>query len=651
MRHFSRLGRVVLAFALLALATLPAAPTQAALPPRAVTPPPPGDLVAWVTLSSFDAVLAIADDVATLTGKGALKPSANAMPMLTASATAFGLTDLTWLDRKKPIRAMLFDAPAGQREAGLVLAVPLTSPDKLKAAAKDAPPSEHHFLQLAAGTHLVYVDVVPGYALFALDGERFAKIRARVSAPGWIGALPGTLTVGVDVRSAERSFAEEFNAVMGKIDGAMQDAASAKAGDAGGDLVKQAMSAYVAILRHLIGETDTAELYVDLRAGRLVLGYRVAALPGTSLEQMLTSGRGRRLEQVTGWVPRQSYLVALSNDDPAGKRAFLGQMIQLVGTFLGLNQPGALATVADYNALMDLSTGEGALALFPDGDAAVGFLSVSGYTDGQRAAELGGRLLRQGAGKLLDFVEAQDKADAATGPAGGATGKKAGKGKAAAKSKTAAKGQTAPTPAQNEGKQAAMRIARQAVATGSLTPLLTLLQTVLPPTVQVQQGAVHEPGLDCDTLTVTVDWTAFQMPEAKLAQALIGNAYVGAVCVLPKALVVVTGPHAVAQARRIATGQSDGLQNEPSFKNALTAAPEQPSSLFYVRPAPLVNAVQAVVPPDVAPKLRDLAALPDVPVWAVGLAVGSTLDARFSLPVSWVVWGVGLARGAVEGEP
>lgn len=625
--------------ALLCVLAFPLAGTSTALAASAL--PPPGDLIGWVTISSLDSALAIADEVVTMIGKGGPKPSASALPVLGASAGGIGLKDVAWLDTRRPIRAMLFDAPAGQREAGLVLAVPLISPTKLMAAVKDAPVSQTHFLELQAGTRTLYVDTVPGYAIFAVDSERFSKIQAWVSSAGWVGKPPGALSFGVDVRNAARAYEAELNQVMAKVDEAMQGAATTTTGGAGGDLVKQAMAAYVAILRSVIEEMDTLETYVDLREGNFVLGYRVTALQGTPLEQLVTSGRGRQLQSVTAWVPRSSYVVALTNDDPAGKRAFLAQMMQVVGGFLGLDKPGALATTADYHALMDLSTGEGALAFYADGDAAIGLLSVTGYKDGKRASELGSKLARQGLSKLLDFLEAQDKAEAAA-----AVGKKGAKGKGAAKGKgkgkAAAKGGGA-TGVPSEGKQLAMRLARQSVAQASLAPFLSVLQTKLPPAIKLTQGEVHEAGLDCDTLTFAVDWSAFPTSDARVAKVLVGSNYVTAICTLPKALVIATGPHAIEEARRVAAGQTGGVDSEPTYRKAMAAAPSQPSGLFYLRPAPLVTAVGALVPPHLVPRMYELGTLPDVPVWGVGLQA-ATMEARFSLPVSWILWGVGFAR-------
>ncbi len=595
----------------------------------------PDDLLAWVSISSLADGLVAADLVVEWTGKP-VKPSAMALPALNQAVTAFGFKDAAWLDTTRPIRALLFDAPQGKREQGSVLAIPVKDVIQFADAAGNVGAGQGHTLVLQVGPQTVYVDTVPGYAIFALDPARFAKVQTWLGSGVLANKGPGLLSIGVDVRNAVHAYEPEVQAGFAKLDDIMTDAAAKSAGEVSHDTMKGVLDLYVGMLRKFAEEMDALEIFVDLRGGQAVLGYRATAVPSTSLEQLLTAGRGREVAPVAAYLPKSSYAVILANEDQAAKRAFFGQTLSFVGSLLNLDKPGALATMADYNAMMDQAKGDGAFAFFVDGDAAFGLLAVSGYKDGKLAVSTGSRLARQLFSVMIDYAEAQDKKKA-DAELKGKKPKKAAKGKG----KAAPKGADVDT---GEG----YRILRQALKEDSFKPVLAALTAKLPPTVKLTQSVLDEGTLHCDTLTLAVDWKAFPDPRVRIAQALLGNEYNAALCVLPNAVLLAMGPNALQQARRVAAGQSDGLANLTTYKRALAAAPAHASQLFYLHVAPLLQAVQEFVPPKLAPQLKQLAAIEESPTWGVGLN-GSTMEARFSVPVSWIRWFIAFAKS--EGTP
>jgi hypothetical protein len=560
-------------------------------------------VVAWGGISSLTAVL----DMVTAAGPQlGLPPADPASPkgswwqQAETSAKAMGISNLSWLRRDQPIRFFLQDEGGPPAVAAGVVLLPMTSQAAvLQALAGAQVGAEGHaaiFIPTDTDLHL-YLDFLPDQLAVTFETSRWQRAAPVASGPLGKAAVPGLFSAGISVANLAALRPKELQ----KLKDALRDPKG---------LPKSAQlgaTQYSAVIKQIAEELDTFELVIGGDKTSLQVGFRVRGRPSTAMAKALQAGAGRSIEPLARLLPAKSYFAAASDVDPQPGLAQLPASFAILDTALKIPKRQKVGVQKQFTALAQGLTGQVALGLYPDGDSALGLLTLVGAKDPavfrREAARFAGQLVL-----LLMDIEAQKTA--------------------AFKDKLV----------KNPEKAKLEALARKGLAKGTLKPLVDAIQPKAQQAgVNIAQVESNERGLACDALVISFDWAKLRGDSAKdlsMGPAVLGKGLTFAACSTDKFVVLAIGPSALDHARRVADNRPGGLGEQPGYRAALAQAVAQPSSLMLVDPLEALVTFQGMIT-DAGLRANWLDALAGaLPLSASYGLIGSAGEYRLVLPFS-----------------
>lgn len=619
----------------LGLGVSPAAVVLAA-PPAVASPAAdpavvPASVAAWGGISSWNAVF----DVVAAAGPqlGLLSPQQGAPgPAMWAkvegAAKGIGITTLAWMRRDQPLRFFLQDEGGEPGVANLVVLLPMTDQAAVLAALPSAQLGiEGHaaVLAMAGSPAPIYLDFLPSQVALTFETSRWQRASAVATGPLATAPVPGLVAVGLSMANLLALGPKEMQKLRSVMDSSTKKFTELQAG----------ASSYATAVKQLLEELDTFELVLGGDKERIQVGFRIRGRDGTALFKSLHAGDGRSAAEVARLLPGASYLAFASHVDPQPALAQAATNFELLQPALEVPKKQKAALLAQYTALIKGLTGEGAVALYPDGGAALGSLVVLGAKEPAAFRQASARFAGQVALLLMDK---QDRKALAKGKKSNASvkGKKSDASVKGKKGEPGAAGESAAglSKAQLEA------LARKGLARGTLEPLITALAPKAEAAgVRLAQTHSNADGLACDAIEITLDWAKLQRESADqtpMGQALLGKSLTLAACSTPRYVVFATGNTALAHARRVAANEPGGLADQPGYRAALAHAVPSPSSLFLADALLAFQTFQAfLADPELKAQWKEAlgAALPMS--FSMG-AQASAAEYRLDLPLSFL---------------
>lgn len=546
---------------------------MAPLPALADPPAPPAaeaytglapSVVAWGGISSLTALL----DMVTAAGPQlGLPPADPASPkggwwqQAETSAKTLGISNLSWLRRDQPIRFFLQDEGGPPGVAAGVVLLPMTNQAAvLQALAGAQLGAEGHaaiFIPTDTDLHL-YLDFLPDQLAVTFETSRWQRAAPVASGPLGKAAMPGLFSVGISVANLAALRPKELQ----KLKEALRDPSR---------LPKSARAAatqYAELARQIAEELDTFELVIGGDKTSLQIGFRVRGRPNTAMAKALRAGEGRSVDELARLLPAKSYLAAVSHVDPQPGLAQLPASFAVLDGALEIPKRKKAGVQKQLTALAQGLTGQAAIGLYPDGDSALGMLTLVGAKDPLKFRQDAARFAGQLALLLMD-KEAQ----------------KHGASKA--------------KPAKDPEKAKLEALARKGLAKGTLKPLVDAIQPKAQQAgVNIAQVESNERGLACDALVIAFDWAKLRGDSAAdlaMGPAVLGKGLTLAACSTARFVVIAIGPTALDHARRVADDRPGGLSEQPGYLAALAQAVAQPSSLMLLDPLEALVSFQALM--------------------------------------------------------
>lgn len=538
-----------------------AAPAAVARAPSAGLPP---SLVAWASIASVDAVMGLVRTAGPRLGMAPDEAAAapeRAWREAEANARGMGVTTLAWLRRDRPIRLLLQDDGGAPGLAAGVLLLPMTS----QAAVLQALPgaelgAEGHAAAFSPSDTDVrlYLDFLPDQVAITFAPQRWQSAAAVASGAMGQGPVPGLVSVGVSVANLMLQRPKEMQQLkdnLAKPQGLLANAVRGATEPA-------------ATVQQFIDETDRVELVLGADGHGLQVAFRMRAVADTAMDKVLRAGEGRDVAALARLLPAESYLAAISDVDPRPSMAQVPAQFRMLQEALLIPARQRAALLAQFTTLAQGLTGQTALAMYRDGDSALGMLALIGAREPLSYRQTAARFVGQLALLALD----RDARGRGT-------------------RKTAAP--------RDPDKARIEAAARKGLARGSLKPLVDAVAAQAAQAgVQLSLSDSDERGLTCDALAIAVDWgklAAGGGAPLEAGPALLGKGLTLAACSAPQGLLLAVGPSALVQARRLADGGAGGLSEAPSYRAALARAVPQPASLLIFDPVRAFATFEAAV--------------------------------------------------------
>jgi hypothetical protein len=547
----------------------------------AVAPLPPdvelvaGDNIAgWMTFQSLDGLFNAADAIG---GKLALTPPGastkqQVMAQLTA-ALGDTFSGLEWLDTAKSVHVAFQDdgpaapaapgaapAPAADPTGGIVAVLHVTDKAKTLTAmtsAKKGADAEGHEAKIEKAGKTLYVDFVGNALVFTMTKDRFAKVKGFVERLDKV-ASPSLVYLGISVEDLAKTRATELDGFFKQFEamGAAMPANPAMPNQAA------VMQTYSKMIRSWANDMRRVEILVGADVTNTRFEIRMTAKDGTKLAKQLSAGKGRTPKDIVNLLPANSYLTFAASVDPAASLEGLDDSLVMVKDMLKLDQAGYDAFAADVKSAIKLQDGNSALAVYPDGAAAVGLLAVAGSTDGEAAMKLTKRLVANLLLKVLNDQEAEKK-------------------------KANPKAEDDP----------AMKVVKQALTEQKLDPILGFFGPIAATKgVTITANTSKDGDATCDVLDVAVDWTKMGGgDDAKKGEAIIGAKTAASLCTSKTKLAMAFGPGALEIGKKAVQGKAAGLADAPVYK-AATAQDQTSSWVMYFNPGTALAAFKNVGP-------------------------------------------------------
>lgn len=527
-------------------------------------------VIAWVSLRSLTAAF---DAAETVGGQiGLLPPGASLRDGfyrdLTRTLADQGVTGHEWIDKAKPIHVFLQDDNPANLPGAVVVMLPMTGEAAAKKALKNAKTgaeAKGHAALLQAvapgqkepapGSPEVYVDFLDKYVVVTADPARFAK------AKGFAGRIaglkvPSLAYVGVSIEDAAKTRKPQIEALLSQF--ARMEAAQAKG-------APQGSGYYAKMMRQWVTELTRFEVTVDADANYVKVGGRLHAVAGSKLGKQLIAGKGRDARPAANSLPGNSFISFVADMDPAAGLSQLEQSMKVLREMFKLPDAKVAELEKDLRATAKLQTGQSALAMYRDGTAAAGALAWFGTRD--PATTL----------KAIKNVTAEI-------------------GLALIEQERAEKGKNL-----SKAEEAQFAVVERALKSRKLEPVLTTYGPMAKEMgVTVTQNANKDGGVACDVLDIAMDWKKLARdgdPEAKTAQAFLGDRTAVALCSGKDRISLAFGPSALEQGRRGALDKKGGLIDAPVYAAAAKRTEGAPSSFMYVNLGSAMTAFKDMVPP------------------------------------------------------
>jgi hypothetical protein len=562
------------------------APAAQVLPDVALQPAE--GILGWLSMKSFNATF---DAVEAIGGKvGAVPPGASlrgmAMQQLTVVVAQLGVKDLDWWDKTRPMHVVSYDAgtpaaapeaaapgaaPAEAKGTGIFMVLPVTQREAVLAAmttAKKGVEADGHDAMLSSPTgEPMYFDFADKHVVLTVgDKGRAAKVMPFAKQLAAFDP-PAVLYGGVSMPELVKAKKAQIDGYLTLMEQQGKAAVAAAQGGKGAAAAEPAkaeanpMDSTVKSVRQWMDEGARLELLVHADLQRLRLEVRMQGKEGTALAKRLAAGRGRHTQEIANLLPANSYLSMAFNQDPAAQIDEGGQVTELLQQFLGVEGPVAEALSRDLRELAKLSEGTSAVAAYPDGEAALGLMMVTGVKDGAVAVPLGKKVMGALAVALMQM---SDKKDAAAKPT---------------------------------ANEAALKAAlEQSAKEGKLDPLLAVVGPEAEAMgVKLTTATTRDGDVSCDSLDVAMDWTKLPPQEAERVKSAIGSKTSLVLCGGKTKVVVAVGPSALEKAKAAVAGKPGGLVDGPVYKAAVGETNDG-SLVMYLNPGALLGAFKALLP-------------------------------------------------------
>ena len=554
------------------------APAEAAKPaPIALLPDvelAAGEGIAgWLSLKSigaaFDVAEAVGGKVGAVPAGGSLRQGA--YDQLTTLLMSVGITGHDWLDKTRPVHVAFQDekqpdpAPGAvaapvDPQTGVFVVLPIT--DKAKtlaamAAAKKGAEADGHEAMLAAGGKNLYVDFSGNNMVLTLAKDRFAKVKPFVERITKI-EVPALVYFGISVEDVAKTRQKELDAFMGQMEQMGATMPGATAGQ------PQVMAAYGKMMRGWVTDLTRVELLIGADKDATRLEVRMTAKDGSKLATRLNSGKGRTPKDSLALLPANSYLSFGASVDPASSEGSLDDSLPMVKDLLKLDDAAYTTFVNDVKTAVKLQDGTSAIALYPDGKAAVGALIVAGSTDGDAALKATKHIVTS----LIAKVIADQKAAA----------------------------KAANPDAQDDPKLA---IVEGAVKEGKIDPILTAFGPIAKEMgITLTANTVKAGDATCDVLDAAMDWAKLGAQggeDAKKGEKLLGDKASIALCSSKAKMALVFGPSALETGKKAVSGTAGGLTDAAGYKAAMGKV-QDASWQMYMNPGAAMAAFKAAFP-------------------------------------------------------
>ncbi len=544
---------------------------KAAEPPP--PPPPPPDValpagdsvVAWLSIRSFSAAF---DSIEALASKfGVAPPGASlrqaALDDASKLLAAGGVIGTEWLDKNAPIHIVYQDDSAAAPQKGAAVLLPVV--DKAKtlealASAKKGADAAGHDAIVMVGQDQLYVDFLDKTMVLSLDAERFGKVKAFATRLKAI-EVPALAYLGLSIKDAVLTRKTEIEAGLAQFE--QMGKASAEPGGAA------AMDYYAKMLREWSQSIDRVEILLDANTDDLQLGMRLHVQGGTKLGKQIASSRGRLAMPMAANLPANAYIAFVSNLDPTANLEQVQDSIKMLGDIFKLEASAVDSLEGDLRSALEKQDGTSAMALYPDGDAALGLLAHVGAKDPEALLKIGKKVASSLLLKAIEMEEAKAKERDPAAPA-----------------------------------DPKLAIVKKALTDMKVDPLIEAFGPVAKEAgVTITANSTKADGAACDVTDLTFDWEKIKATgggegeEADMASKVIGNRMAFALCTGADRLVFTVGPSAFEQGRRAATGKVGGLDKAPVFKAAAEQGVASPIWLAYINAGATVAAFRKVVPP------------------------------------------------------
>lgn len=539
----------------------PAAPP----PPPDVTLPAGDSVVAWLSIRSFSAAF---DAIEALAGKfGVAPPGASlrqaALDDASKMLAAGGVVGTEWLDKNAAIHIVYQDDSAAAPQKGASILLPVVDKakalDSLASAKKGADAAGHDAIVMV-GQDQLFVDFIDKTMVLSLDGERFGKVKAFATRLQGI-EVPSLAYIGLSVKDAVVTRKTEIEAGLAQLE--QMGKASTEPGGA------MAMDYYSKMLRDWSQSIDRIEFLIDANTDDLQASMRLHVQPGTKLGKQIASSRGRLAMPMAANLPANAYIAFISNLDPTANLEQVQDSIKMLGDIFKLEAAAVESLEGDLRSALEKQDGTSALALYPDGDAALGMLAQVGSKDPEALVKIGKKVASSLILKAIEMEEAKAKERDPNAPA-----------------------------------DPKLAIVKKALTDMKVDPLIEAFGPVAKEAgVTITANATKADGAACEVTDLTFDWEKIKATgggggeEADIAAKVIGNRMAFALCTGADRVIFTVGPSAFEQGRRGATAKVGGLDKAPVFKAAAEQAVQSPIWLAYINAGATVAAYRKALPP------------------------------------------------------
>ncbi len=580
-----------------------AAAVEAAKPVEPPAAPPPSDVkleagdavVAWLSLRSFattfDAVELLATKFEAAPPGVSLRQAA--LDELAKAFASVGIVGHEWIDKTRAIHIVYQDDKPEAPQSGLAVMLPVV--DKKKAldamtSAKKGAEAAGHEAVLQVGTNQLFIDFLDNTAVLTVDGERFAKVKAfagRISAV----EVPAAVYLGVSVGDVVKTRAKELEQAFVSLDAFGKGSAEPGAG--------ASVDYYSKMLREWTQSLTRIEVLVDANTDDIQAAMRLHALPESKLGKQIASSRGRLALPLASQLPANAYMAFVSNVDPAASVDQVRDALKMLGEMFKLDAALVDGLETDLRMAVEKQDGTSGLAVYPDGDAAVGLLAFAGAKDPEAVLKLGKKVISVLLLKAIEMEEAREKAADPKAPADPKLG-----------------------------------IVKKAVADMKVDPLIEAFGPVAKEAgVTITANTTKADGAACDVIDFTFDWAKIKASaggkEAEQVERFTGKTMAAALCTGADRIVLTVGPSAFEQGRRAATGKVGGLDAAPVWKSTADKAVASPVWLAYLNLGAAVGALRKAIP--------ELAGIELPADRAIGISCGlrtSSYACELDVPVS-----------------
>ncbi len=548
-----------------ATATVAAKPAP---PPKPKAPPPPPDvdlqagdaIVGWLSIRSITTLF---DAVETIGAKMELVPPGASLRQkaygdLTGLLAMNGVTGHEWLDKAQPLHVIFQDDEPTKPETALALLLPVTSEkvalDAMKAA-KTGAEAKGHKAMLTVNGKPTYFDFIAKYMVVTTADKRFAKVKG--FATRLAATKPAALVyAGLSVTDAVKTRKNEIDALLAQLDAVQKNKMAM--GGAGGDY-------YIKMMRQWLTELTRLEITIDADGERVSLGSRVHATKGSKLATQLEAGRGRNAVTLASHLPANAYLAAVASTDPKAGEARIGESMTMLKDVFKLDDKATAALEADVRSAIKFTDGTSALAIYPDGNAALGMVAFAGARDPDAVLKVTKRVLSAVLMHALEMEKAEKK-------------------------KLNPKATDDPM----------LAIVEAAIKDMKVDPLIKSFgPQAAKMGVKITSNTSKDGGASCDVIDLSFDWKLLakaDAADAKRAEAVLGDRTALTLCMGKDRLSFGAGPSALEQGRRAAMAKPAGLADAPVFKAAAARSVKNPSWLLVINAGTFIAAYSKVLP-------------------------------------------------------